>query len=153
MATFPVTGQLNTSNMRFIFLQFQLYVLEKQNGPSAWCCDSCHTYYIILNIAWKQKAACAPFFPSSLSLLLLARYVEFKCISRVLTWRGGDEDNLLVVPCSRSDVFTTSAVTLVEKRLLMKFLEFCHEFDHHPEQVEGKAGTTIVGFMTLAANV
>lgn len=69
---------------------------------------------------------------------LSARYVEFKCISRVLTWRAGDKDNLLVVPCSRSDVFTTSAVSLVEKRLLMKFLEFCHEFDRHPEQVEGK---------------
>lgn len=77
----------------------------------------------------------------------IARYVEFKCISRVLTWREGDRDNLLVVPCSRSDVFTTSAVSLVEKRLLMKFLEFCHEFDQHLEQVEEYLDKTFVDFL------
>lgn len=89
----------------------------------------------------------------SILSFLPARYVEFKCISRVLTWREGDRDNLLVVPCSRSDVFTTSAVSLVEKRLLMKFLEFCHEFDRHLEQVEGKAASLFLNFMVLPTNV
>ncbi|MPC07945.1 Rab proteins geranylgeranyltransferase component A 1 [Portunus trituberculatus] len=77
----------------------------------------------------------------------IARYVEFKCISRVLTWRGGDDGSLLVVPCSRSDVFTTSAVSLVEKRLLMKFLEFCHQYDRHPEQLEEHLDKPFVDFL------
>lgn len=69
------------------------------------------------------------------------RYTEFKCITRVLTWQATSEaenGRLLVVPCSRSDVFTSNAVTLIEKRLLMKFLEFCHSYDQHPDQLEGK---------------
>ncbi|KAK4293747.1 hypothetical protein Pmani_033582 [Petrolisthes manimaculis] len=71
----------------------------------------------------------------------VARYTEFKCITRVLTWmmtgKGECEDGgLLAVPCSRSDVFTTSAITLVEKRLLMKFLQFCSSYEKHQEQLE-----------------
>nr|XP_045584884.1 rab proteins geranylgeranyltransferase component A 1-like isoform X1 [Procambarus clarkii] len=79
----------------------------------------------------------------------VARYAEFKCITRVLTWVAteGDKGNLLVVPCSRSDVFTTDTVTLVEKRLLMKFLEFCHSYDEHPEQLEEYADKTFVEFL------
>ncbi|XP_042231029.1 rab proteins geranylgeranyltransferase component A-like [Homarus americanus] len=79
----------------------------------------------------------------------VARYAEFKCITRVLTWlvNGGDEGSLLVVPCSRSDVFTTSSVSLVEKRLLMKFLEFCHSYDQQPEQLEEYADKPFVDFL------
>ncbi|KAG7163905.1 Rab proteins geranylgeranyltransferase component A-like [Homarus americanus] len=80
---------------------------------------------------------------------LSRKYAEFKCITRVLTWlvNGGDEGSLLVVPCSRSDVFTTSSVSLVEKRLLMKFLEFCHSYDQQPEQLEEYADKPFVDFL------
>lgn len=40
-------------------------------------------------------------------------------MTRVLTWL---EDRLTPVPCSRSDVFATEAVSIVEKRMLMKML-------------------------------
>ena len=48
----------------------------------------------------------------------------------------------MVVPCSRSDVFTTDSLSLIEKRLLMKLLEFCHSYDKNPEQVEGEVMIT-----------
>lgn len=32
------------------------------------------------------------------------------------------DEHLMLVPCSRSDVFTTEAVGILEKRLLMKML-------------------------------
>ncbi|KAK7085434.1 hypothetical protein SK128_008584 [Halocaridina rubra] len=79
----------------------------------------------------------------------VARYAEFKCITRVLTWVASGEDigELVVVPCSRSDVFTTSNVSLVEKRLLMKLLEFCHNFDQHLEELEEYDNKTFIEFL------
>ncbi|XP_052737862.1 rab proteins geranylgeranyltransferase component A 1 [Bicyclus anynana] len=49
----------------------------------------------------------------------IARYAEFRCVTRVLTWMS---DKLMPVPCSRADVFATEAVSIVEKRMLMKML-------------------------------
>lgn len=49
----------------------------------------------------------------------IARYAEFRCVTRVLTWL---EDHLAPVPCSRADVFATEAVSILEKRMLMKML-------------------------------
>ncbi|KPJ15300.1 Rab proteins geranylgeranyltransferase component A [Papilio machaon] len=49
----------------------------------------------------------------------IARYAEFRCVTRVLTWL---DDHLVPVPCSRADVFATEAVGIVEKRMLMKML-------------------------------
>lgn len=71
----------------------------------------------------------------------VARYVEFKCVTRVLTWVEGSGEapgRLLDVPCSRSDVFTTDVIDLVEKRLLMKFLEFCHTYEQNRDQWAGE---------------
>uniref|UniRef100_A0A0N7ZC84 Rab proteins geranylgeranyltransferase component A n=1 Tax=Scylla olivacea TaxID=85551 RepID=A0A0N7ZC84_SCYOL len=121
---------------------------EESGGKKEWSQEE------LLNLSRKFNLDLAPKLLYSqgpmVELLIssnIARYVEFKCISRVLTWLGGDEGNLLVVPCSRSDVFTTSAVTLVEKRLLMKFLEFCHQYDRHPEQLEEHLDKPFVDFL------
>ena len=65
----------------------------------------------------------------------VARYAEFKCTSRILTWMK--DTGLTVVPCSRSEVFT-STVSLIEKRLLMKFLELCHKYEENKSIWEGK---------------
>lgn len=40
-------------------------------------------------------------------------------MTRVLTWL---DEKLMPVPCSRADVFSTEAVGIVEKRMLMKML-------------------------------
>ncbi|CAG4941494.1 unnamed protein product [Colias eurytheme] len=49
----------------------------------------------------------------------IARYAEFRCVTRVLTWLN---DQLMPVPCSRADVFATETVSILEKRMLMKML-------------------------------
>lgn len=54
----------------------------------------------------------------------IARYAEFRSVSRVLTYLAG---RLEPVPCSRADVFNTKNVSVVEKRMLMKLLTLCVE--------------------------
>ncbi|XP_039295331.1 rab proteins geranylgeranyltransferase component A 1 [Nilaparvata lugens] len=54
----------------------------------------------------------------------IARYAEFRSVTRVLTYLG---DRLEPVPCSRADVFNTKNVSVVEKRMLMKLLTLCVE--------------------------
>lgn len=49
----------------------------------------------------------------------IARYSEYRSVSRVLVWLNG---HLEVVPCSRSDVFSNDKVSVIEKRMLMKLL-------------------------------
>lgn len=66
----------------------------------------------------------------------IARYTEFRCVNRVLTWLN---DTLEPVPCSRADVFATKHVTVVEKRMLMKLLSTLMEFDENKSnELHGK---------------
>ncbi|KAM7342398.1 rab escort protein [Cochliomyia hominivorax] len=55
----------------------------------------------------------------------ICRYAEFRAVDRICTLFQGQ---LLNVPCSRSDVFNTKDLNIVEKRLLMKFLTLCLTF-------------------------
>ncbi|XP_041918956.1 rab proteins geranylgeranyltransferase component A 1-like [Alosa sapidissima] len=61
----------------------------------------------------------------------VSRYTEFKIVTRILTYRNGRVEQ---VPCSRADVFASKQLTMVEKRMLMKFLTFCLDFEQHPEE-------------------
>uniref|UniRef100_A0A8C1S4L4 Rab proteins geranylgeranyltransferase component A n=1 Tax=Cyprinus carpio TaxID=7962 RepID=A0A8C1S4L4_CYPCA len=63
----------------------------------------------------------------------VSRYAEFKNIGRILTYRNGKVEQ---VPCSRADVFASKQLTVVEKRMLMKFLTFCLDFEQHPEEYQ-----------------
>lgn len=56
----------------------------------------------------------------------ISRYTEFCSVTRVLTWLN---EQLELVPCSRSDVFSNSKVTVIEKRMLMKLLTACLDGD------------------------
>lgn len=49
----------------------------------------------------------------------ICRYSEFRAVDRVCTMMAG---TLRAVPCSRSDIFTSKEVSVVEKRLLSKHL-------------------------------
>lgn len=83
----------------------------------------------------------------------IARYAEFKALTRILTWHNGA---LVPVPCSRSDVFSSKNVTVLEKRMLMKFLTFCKEFEQHPEEYRGFEGRPFLEFLQsrqLSTNV
>lgn len=55
----------------------------------------------------------------------ICRYTEFRAVDKVLTVFDGEVD---IVPGSRSDVFTKKNVSIIEKRLLMKFMTQCIEF-------------------------
>ncbi len=68
----------------------------------------------------------------------VARYVEFKAIERIFIARqsingSASEDakedfKLEPVPCSRADVFSTCELSLIEKRLMMKFLRLSQDW-------------------------
>ncbi|KAB1253089.1 Rab proteins geranylgeranyltransferase component A 1, partial [Camelus dromedarius] len=64
----------------------------------------------------------------------VSRYAEFKNITRILAFRDGRVEQ---VPCSRADVFNSKQLTMVEKRMLMKFLTFCMEYEEHPDEYKG----------------
>ena len=44
---------------------------------------------------------------------------------------------MIQVPCSRSDVFSSKQVSMIEKRMMMKFLTFAMDYEKQPEQYEG----------------
>ncbi|KAM7290263.1 putative Rab proteins geranylgeranyltransferase component A [Ixodes scapularis] len=75
----------------------------------------------------------------------IARYAEFKAVTRILTHHDG---TLQQVPCSRADVFSCKHVTVIEKRMLMKFLTFCKEFQQHPEEYRGFEGKPFREFLS-----
>lgn len=56
----------------------------------------------------------------------ISHYAEFKAVDRILTCK---DETVIEVPCNRSDVFTSTFLTMIEKRTLMKFLTFCIELD------------------------
>ncbi|XP_023586643.1 rab proteins geranylgeranyltransferase component A 2 [Trichechus manatus latirostris] len=63
----------------------------------------------------------------------VSRYAEFKNVTRILAfWEGKVEQ----VPCSRADVFNSKELTMVEKRMLMKFLTFCFDYEQYPDEYE-----------------
>lgn len=63
----------------------------------------------------------------------VSRYAEFKNVTRILAFREGKVEQ---VPCSRADVFNSRELTMVEKRMLMKFLTFCLDYEQHPGEYQ-----------------
>ena len=55
----------------------------------------------------------------------------------VLSCRSSDF-MLLQVPCSRADVFSSKKVSMLEKRMLMKFLQFCLDYQNKTEEMQGR---------------
>lgn len=56
----------------------------------------------------------------------ICRYTEFRAVDKVLTVLNG---TLGVVPGSRADIFTNKNVSIIEKRLLMKFMTQSMDYD------------------------
>lgn len=63
----------------------------------------------------------------------VSRYAEFKNVTRILAFREGKVEQ---APCSRADVFNSKELTMVEKRMLMKFLTFCLDYEQHPDEYQ-----------------
>jgi len=64
----------------------------------------------------------------------ICRYTEFRAVDKVLTVLNGKLD---IVPGSRADIFTKKNVSIIEKRLLMKFMTQCVEYDKTKEASDG----------------
>lgn len=63
----------------------------------------------------------------------ISRYTEFKSVTRVLTHLNGKLEH---VPSSRADVFSTKHISMIEKRLLMKYLTFCLNYQEHLDKID-----------------
>ncbi|XP_010136109.1 PREDICTED: rab proteins geranylgeranyltransferase component A 2-like, partial [Buceros rhinoceros silvestris] len=74
----------------------------------------------------------------------VSRYAEFKNVTRILAFREGKVEQ---VPCSRADVFNSKQLTMVEKRMLMKFLTFCLDYEQHPDEYEDYQNSTFAQFL------
>ncbi|XP_004868927.1 rab proteins geranylgeranyltransferase component A 1 isoform X2 [Heterocephalus glaber] len=74
----------------------------------------------------------------------VSRYAEFKNITRILAFREGRVEQ---VPCSRADVFNNKQLTVIEKRMLMKFLTFCMEYEKHPDEYKAYEKITFSEFL------
>lgn len=65
----------------------------------------------------------------------IARYAEFRAVSRVATFMEG---KLVQVPCSRADVFANKTVSVIEKRMLMQLLTSCMEQGADSPEFDGQ---------------
>ncbi|KAL8181020.1 UNVERIFIED_CONTAM: hypothetical protein K2H54_044159, partial [Gekko kuhli] len=65
----------------------------------------------------------------------VSRYAEFKNVTRILAFREGRVEQ---VPCSRADVFNSKQLSMVEKRMLMRFLTFCLDYEEHPDEYQAQ---------------
>ncbi|NXF71542.1 RAE2 geranylgeranyltransferase, partial [Sclerurus mexicanus] len=74
----------------------------------------------------------------------VSRYAEFKNATRILAFREGKVEQ---VPCSRADVFNSKQLTMVEKRMLMKFLTFCLDYEQHPEEYQEHESSMFAQFL------
>jgi RAB protein geranylgeranyltransferase component A len=53
----------------------------------------------------------------------VSKYCEFRMVTQILTLNKAGE--LEKVPTSRSEVFKTNQLSMIEKRLMMKFIQAC----------------------------
>ncbi|XP_025085807.1 rab proteins geranylgeranyltransferase component A 2-like isoform X2 [Pomacea canaliculata] len=104
---------------------------DKQERQCEWFADDICKEWRRYSIDLAPKLLyCAGSMVELLIVSDVAKYCEFRTVSRVLTMHDG---KLEKVPCSRADVFSSKILTLPEKRLLMKFLTFAAEYEQHSE--------------------
>ncbi|XP_060791781.1 rab proteins geranylgeranyltransferase component A 1 isoform X2 [Neoarius graeffei] len=80
----------------------------------------------------------------------VSRYAEFKNIGCILTCNNGKVEQ---VPCSRADVFGSKQLTVVEKRMLMKFLTFCLDYEQHQEEFQEMPFLEFLKWKNLTENL
>ncbi|KAI7886495.1 rab protein geranylgeranyltransferase component A [Lichtheimia hyalospora FSU 10163] len=66
----------------------------------------------------------------------VGRYLEFKGVDEMCLFQNGKLER---VPSSKEDVFNNQAISLIDKRKLMRFLTYAVEYQEKPEVLEGYA--------------
>ncbi|KAJ8675672.1 hypothetical protein QAD02_011458 [Eretmocerus hayati] len=74
----------------------------------------------------------------------IARYAEFRAVSRVATCMDG---KLVQVPCSRADVFANKTVSVIEKRMLMQLLTACMDKGADSPEFDGFRDKTFLEYL------
>lgn len=75
--------------------------------------------------------------------------MSFKSVTRILCNKEADEQlELIQVPHSRQTIFLSSSISLIEKRLLMKFIQFCEAADKNVEQIKDFVDKPFADLMT-----
>jgi hypothetical protein len=69
---------------------------------------------------------------STLVRASLSHYVDFCLVDSLLVW-SDEKGDLIKVPSSKSDVFSSSDISIVEKRLLMRFLQAASSIEINEE--------------------
>ncbi|RWS27250.1 rab proteins geranylgeranyltransferase component A 1-like protein [Leptotrombidium deliense] len=76
----------------------------------------------------------------------ISRYLEFKAVTRILTY-ATDQSGLLDVPCSRCDIFTNKTISVIEKRMLMRFITECMQQNQILTDLEAYKNRPFVEFL------
>ncbi len=84
--------------------------------------------------AYVQVMYCRGAMVELLTQSNCSRYTEFKAVGKVYRVSEGCVEQ---VPCSRADLFSSQAVSMLEKRKMMKFLSFCSDYTSQPEAFTG----------------
>lgn len=66
----------------------------------------------------------------------IGKYLEFKLLERTAVYEALT-DKVEMMPTSKEDVFVSKALSLKEKRLLMKFLQFAVDYENQKEVWRG----------------
>lgn len=74
----------------------------------------------------------------------ISRYAEFRAVDHVLTMIN---DVIKVVPSSRSDVFNSKELNVIEKRMLMKLLSKCIELVEDSDEWKAASQETFIHFL------
>lgn len=108
--------RVNSTSIRFIFCLIFLIYREKEK---------------ILSQSRRFNIDLSPniFYAKGRLIELLissdvGRYCEFKMVSQILT-RNGAAASIDKVPTSRSEVFKSTKLSMIEKRYMMKFVQSC----------------------------
>ncbi|CAH1106197.1 unnamed protein product [Psylliodes chrysocephalus] len=80
----------------------------------------------------------------------IARYSEYRSVTRILTWLN---NHLEPLPCSRSDVFANTRVSVVEKRMLMKLLTSLNDEEKETQNYESKTFKEFLTDKKLTSNL
>jgi RAB protein geranylgeranyltransferase component A len=105
------------------------------------CLQSLDRHYSI-----SLSPALQPAASPSLDVLVrsqVARYATFRLLQRTAVW-DSQQGILKTVPASKEDVFKTGELSLIEKRKLMKFLQFAATYDSSASSEDGTSFKTFL---------